>query len=42
LIIKIYEEECIAVRIGTGFDERHARAVITVTANSTYCASKEK
>jgi len=38
----IYKERCIAVKLGTGFDERHAMALITVTANSTHCASREK
>jgi hypothetical protein len=42
LIIKIYEEECIVLKIGTSFDERHARAINTVKANSTHCAGKEK
>jgi hypothetical protein len=27
----IYKDRCIAVKLGTGFDERHAMALITVT-----------
>jgi hypothetical protein len=37
----VRERVCL-VKIGTGFDERHARAAITVSANCIHCAKRRE